>query len=172
MSNAYGFAPQSVVVVLGTRPEIVKLAHIIRLLGDAAHVIHTGQHYDQNLSAEFFSDFDLPPPHHFLAVGSATRGFQIGETIRRLDEHLAEVGPKAVLVQGDTNSVAGGALAANAGGIFLCHIEAGLRSHDRAMPEEHNRIIADHLADLCCAPTQVAIDNLAAEGLPSQRVTL
>jgi UDP-N-acetylglucosamine 2-epimerase (non-hydrolysing) len=172
MSNDYGFAPKSVAVVLGTRPEIVKLSQIIRLLGDAAFIVHTGQHYDANLSEIFFNELGLPRPDVFLEVGGVSRGQQIGLAVTAIDALLAERHPRAVMVQGDTNSVAAGALAANAQGVLLCHIEAGLRSHDWGMPEEHNRVITDHLSGLCCAPTQVAVDNLAAEGIAGDRVVL
>jgi UDP-N-acetylglucosamine 2-epimerase (non-hydrolysing) len=164
--------PKSVAVVLGTRPEIIKLGHTIRLLGDAAWVIHTGQHYDANLSASFFGELDLPEPDLYLGVGGTSRGHQIGDATQLLDAHFSEHRPLAVVVQGDTNAVTAGALAANAGEIPLVHVEAGLRSHDRNMPEEHNRVIADHLADLCAAPTQVNVDNLAAEGIGGDRVLL
>ena len=159
-------------VVLGTRPEIIKLGHVIRLLGDAAWVIHTGQHYDANLSASFFGELDLPEPDLYLGVGGTSRGHQIGDATQLLDAHFSEHRPRVVVVQGDTNAVAAGALAANAGEIPLVHVEAGLRSHDRNMPEEHNRVIADHLADLCAAPTQVNVDNLTAEGIAGDRVRL
>jgi UDP-N-acetylglucosamine 2-epimerase (non-hydrolysing) len=162
--------PKSIAVVLGTRPEIVKLAHIIRLLGDAAWVIHTGQHYDPNLSESFFTELSLPEPDLFLEVGGRSRGHQIGEATLMLDAHFANQNPKAVVVQGDTNATVAGALAANGREILLAHVEAGLRSHDRAMPEEHNRIVTDHLADLCLAPTRVNVDNLAAEGILGSRV--
>ena len=172
MTGQITFSPKSIAVVLGTRPEIVKLAHIIKLLGDAARVIHTGQHYDPNLSETFFREMELPPPDHFLQVGGTSRGHQIGEGVKALDAYFAEDTPRAVLVQGDTNAVMAGALAANARNIFLCHIEGGLRSHDRAMPEEHNRVITDHLSDLSCAPTEVSVDNLVREGIPRARIAL
>ena len=172
MANQFGFAPKSIAVVLGTRPEIIKLAHIVRLLDDAAFIVHTGQHYDPQLSGSFFSEFGLPEPDVFLEVGGSSRGHQIGEATARLDALFAEYHPAAVMVQGDTNAVAAGAIAANARNVFLCHIEAGLRSFDRKMPEEHNRVIADHLSDLCCAPTSVNVDNLAAEGITGDRVVL
>jgi UDP-N-acetylglucosamine 2-epimerase (non-hydrolysing) len=142
------------------------------LLDDAARVIHTGQHYDPNLSEVFFHDLGLPSPDLFLGVGGGPRGQQIGEATMALDGVFAQNEPRAVVVQGDTNSVAAGALAANSREIFLCHIEAGLRSHDRLMPEEHNRVITDHLSDLCCAPTTLSVDNLAAEGISGRRVVL
>jgi UDP-N-acetylglucosamine 2-epimerase (non-hydrolysing) len=166
------FAPKSIAIVLGTRPEIIKLSHIIRILGPAARVIHTGQHYDPNLSASFFAELSLPEPDLFLEVGGRARGHQIGEATLLLDAHFAAQPPQAVMVQGDTNAVLAGALAANAREIPLVHIEAGLRSFDRAMPEEHNRVVADQLSDLCCAPTAVSVDNLAAEGITGRRVVL
>jgi UDP-N-acetylglucosamine 2-epimerase (non-hydrolysing) len=172
MSSDYGFPSKSVAIVLGTRPEIVKLSQIIKLLGDAAYIVHTGQHYDVNLSEIFFAELGLPHPDVFLQVGGISRGQQIGMAVTAIDELFATRNPLAVVVQGDTNSVAAGALAANAQGVLLCHIEAGLRSHDWGMPEEHNRVITDHLSGLCCAPTQVAVDNLAAEGISGDRVTL
>ena len=172
MTGQITFEPKSIAVVLGTRPEIVKLAHIIRILGDAAYVIHTGQHYDPNLSEVFFRELGLPSPDLFLEVGGASRGRQIGEGLKALDSHFAEQRPRAVMVQGDTNAVVAGALAANARGIFLCHIEGGLRSHDRAMPEEHNRVVTDHLSDLSCAPTQLSVENLLREGISAHRIAL
>lgn len=162
--------PKSVAVVLGTRPEVVKLAHIVRLLGDAAFVVHSGQHFDDSLSKVFFDAFGLPDPDVTFDVGGATRGTQIGRATAELDEILRERPIQAVVVQGDTNTVLAGALAANATETFLVHVEAGLRSHDRRMPEEHNRVLADHLADLCAAPTEVNVANLAAEGIAAERV--
>lgn len=172
MTNQFEFAPKSIAVVLGTRPEIVKLAHIIRLLGDAVRILHTGQHYDPNLSETFFRELALPPPDLFLQVGGTSRGHQIGEGVKALDDYFASNRPRAILVQGDTNAVTAGALAANARSIFLGHIEAGLRSRDRAMPEEHNRVVTDHLSDLCCAPTQMSVDNLTREGIADRRIAL
>jgi len=154
-----------IAVVLGTRPEIIKLARITQLLGDDAHIVHTGQHYDANLSDDFFTEFGMHPPDTHIGVGGQTRGAQIGNGTAALDELFVSLCPSAVVVQGDTNAVAAGALAANANEIPLVHVEAGLRSFDRRMPEEHNRIIADHLSDLCLAPTALNVANLAAEGI-------
>jgi UDP-N-acetylglucosamine 2-epimerase (non-hydrolysing) len=162
--------PRSVAVVLGTRPEIIKLAHVIRLLGPAAVVLHTGQHYDQSLSGTFLRAFDLGEPHAYLGVGGKTRGQQVGSAVRALDEHLSELEPTAVVVQGDTNTALAGGLAANALETLLVHVEAGLRSYDRRMPEEHNRVLLDHLGDLLCAPTQNAQKNLLEEGIPDTRI--
>ena len=164
--------PSSVAVVLGTRPEIIKLAHIIRLLGPAARVIHTGQHYEANLSEVFFGAFGLSPPGHYLEVGGEHRGVQIGEATTRLTRLLEDDPARAVVVQGDTNAVMAGALAANATETPLVHVEAGLRSHDRAMPEEHNRVVCDHLSDLLLAPTETAAGKLAKEGIADHRVAV
>jgi UDP-N-acetylglucosamine 2-epimerase (non-hydrolysing) len=165
-----GLAPGSVLVALGTRPEIIKLGPVVRLLGEAAEVVHTGQHYDAGLSASFFTAFGLPEPVTFLGVGGESRGAQIGRAVALFDDLLAARRPAVVVVQGDTNSTAAGAIAANAREVPLVHVEAGLRSFDRRMPEEHNRVIADHLADLLCAPTEVNRANLLTEGIPDDRI--
>ena len=162
--------PGSVAVVLGTRPEIVKLAHVIRLLGPAARIVHTGQHYDARLSASFLSVFGLPEPDVHIGVGGQTRGGQIGSAVSALDTHFEGDRPQAIVVQGDTNASLAGAIAANARDIPLVHVEAGLRSFDRRMPEEHNRVLTDHLGDLLCAPTSVAEQNLLDEGIPAGRI--
>ncbi len=164
--------PGGIAVILGTRPEIVKLAGIIRGLGDRARVIHTGQHYDAELSDVFFSQFGLHPPVEVLDVGGRSRGHQIGEATARLDTAFTAHPPEAVVVQGDTNSALAGGLAANAGAIPLVHVEAGLRSFDRGMPEEHNRVLVDHVADLCLAPTEASRGNLLAEGIPDGRIVV
>ncbi|HHC09510.1 MAG TPA: UDP-N-acetylglucosamine 2-epimerase (non-hydrolyzing) [Actinobacteria bacterium] len=165
-------APPDVVVVLGTRPEIVKLAGIVRLLGDAARVVHTGQHYDDNLSDVFLAELGLPEPAAYLGVGGERRGRQIGLAVERLDELFARRRPDAVVVQGDTNAVLAAAIAANAAEVPLVHVEAGLRSYDRRMPEEHNRVVADHLGDLLLAPTETNRENLLAEGIPPDRIVV
>ncbi|HSG80264.1 MAG TPA: UDP-N-acetylglucosamine 2-epimerase (non-hydrolyzing) [Acidimicrobiia bacterium] len=164
--------PASVAVVLGTRPEIVKLGHVIRLLGPAARVVHTGQHFDASLSAVFLEAFGIGAPDVHLSVGGETRGRQIGIAVGALDEHFGDDRPLAVVGQGDTNSTLAAALAANAREIPLVHVEAGLRSRDRRMPEEHNRVVTDHLADLCCAPTETSRGNLRSEGIPDDRIAV
>jgi len=162
--------PGAVAVVLGTRPEIVKLANVIRLLGPAARVVHTGQHYDEHLSEIFLEEFGLSEPGVHIGVGGKTRGGQIGATVTAMDLHLEKDPPQALVVQGDTNASLAGAIAANAREIPLVHVEAGLRSFDRRMPEEHNRVLTDHLGDLLCAPTTVAEQNLIVEGIPVSRI--
>lgn len=159
-----------VAVVLGTRPEIIKLAGIITELGDRVRLIHTGQHYDPQLSEVFLSGLGLPGPHLHLDVGGDTRAQQIGRGVSALGDTLPSLDPCAVLVQGDTNSALAGALAANACAVPLVHVEAGLRSYDTAMPEEHNRVLVDHISDLLAAPTPVAVANLEREGIAGERV--
>lgn len=168
MSTASG--PGPIAVVLGTRPEIIKLAKITELLGDDAHLVHTGQHYDPNLSDVFFTEFGMRTPDTFIGVGGQTRGEQIGIGTTELDALFSKLEPSAVVVQGDTNAVLAGALAANANEIPLVHVEAGLRSFDRRMPEEHNRVVADHLSDLCLAPTDLNVANLRAEGISDDQI--
>jgi UDP-N-acetylglucosamine 2-epimerase (non-hydrolysing) len=161
-----------IMVVLGTRPEIVKLAHIVKILGDDGLIVHTGQHYDPGLSRSFLEQLDLPEPEEFLEIGGESRGRQIGLAITALDDVLEKRRPAAVVVQGDTNTVVAAALSANARDIPLVHVEAGLRSRDRRMPEEHNRVVTDHLADLLLAPTETSRSNLLAEGIPDERIVV
>lgn len=163
---------RSVAVVLGTRPEIIKLAGTVRLLGDAARVVYTGQHYDPELSGIFFDEFGMPRPNVHVGIGAERRGTQIGRATAGLDELFSEDRPLAVVVQGDTNTVAAGALAANAAEIPLVHVEAGLRSFDRRMPEEHNRVIADHLSDRCLAATDTGRQNLLSEQIDDERIVV
>lgn len=170
--RAVTLTPHSVAVVLGTRPEIVKLAPIIHRLGPAAFVIHTGQHYDRSMSEVFFHENGLTAPDHVLNVGGQSRGQQLAQALGELDRLFAQRAFDAVVVQGDTNATAAGALAANARSIALVHVEAGLRSHDRAMPEEHNRVLTDHLSDVLCAATSANVENLLREGIPSDRIVL
>ena len=141
-----------IMVVLGTRPEIVKLAHITRNSGDQGVVVHTGQHYDTGLSGRS-STSSGSRNRRSIWRSAAVRRY-IGLAVTALDEIFAVREPAAVVVQGDTNTVLAAALAANAREIPIVHVEAGLRSNDRRMPEEHNRVVTDHLADLLLAPTE------------------
>ncbi|PZS13532.1 MAG: UDP-N-acetylglucosamine 2-epimerase (non-hydrolyzing) [Pseudonocardiales bacterium] len=159
-----------IAVVLGTRPEIIKLAGVIDGLGDAAVVIHTGQHYDDGLSQVFLDGLGLAAPAYRVELGGLSRAEQIGRGTTEVAALLGQLAPHAVIVQGDTNSALAGALAANATGLPLVHVEAGLRSYDRAMPEEHNRVLVDHLSDLLAAPTPAAVGNLAREGIAGAQV--
>lgn len=154
-----------VAIVLGTRPEVIKLAGVIELLGERSAVIHTGQHYDPALADRVFGELGLRPPAVQLAVGGGRRGQQVAEAVGALDALFSASRPSAVVVQGDTNATVAGALAADASELPLVHVEAGLRSNDRAMPEERNRVVTDHLSTLLCAATASNARNLAREGL-------
>lgn len=162
---------KNVAVVLGTRPEIIKLAPVIRQLGDRALVVHTGQHYDRELSGQFFEQFGIGTPDIVLeGVGGADRGTQIATALSALTRQFQTERPAVVIVQGDTNAVSAGAQAANYAGIPVLHVEAGLRSYDRAMPEELNRLVVGALADVHCAATGHNADNLRGEGVDDDRV--
>ncbi len=144
-------------MILGTRPELVKLASVIDALerrSEPTTVIHTGQHYDDSLSGSFLRDLGMREPDYRLGVGSGSQAGQTAEMMVKLEETLAEAKPDTVLVQGDTNTVLAGALAAAKMGIRVGHVEAGLRSGDRRMPEEYNRRVADHVSHLLFAPTK------------------
>jgi UDP-N-acetylglucosamine 2-epimerase (non-hydrolysing) len=162
---------KDIAVVLGTRPEIIKLAGVIRELGDRARVIHTGQHYDETMSGVFLDELGIGEPDLILSgVGGRDRGEQIATMLESLTREFRANPPAAVIVQGDTNTVSAGAQAANYLGIPVIHVEAGLRSRDRAMPEELNRLVVGALADIHCAPTTHSRDNLVAEGIDPDHV--
>lgn len=163
---------EKVLVVLGTRPEAIKLAGIIRALGEDAAVIHTGQHYDENMWGRVLGDLAGVSVTDHIAIGGRTRGEQVGLATQELTRYLVQHPARAVVVQGDTNSTLAGALAANMLGIPVVHVEAGLRSHDRTMPEEVNRILVDQVAELCCAPVESNADQLRSEGVDSSRIAL
>jgi UDP-N-acetylglucosamine 2-epimerase (non-hydrolysing) len=161
-----------IAVVVGTRPEIVKLAHVIRILGPSARFLHTCQHRDEELSGVFLAGAHLPQPETFSGICGEPRHAQVGRMVELLGCAFAERPPAAVLVQGDTNTVAAAAQAGSYAGVPVVHVEAGLRSHDRAMPEEINRCVTAVLADLHCAPTDRAVANLRAEGVPAEKIVL
>jgi UDP-N-acetylglucosamine 2-epimerase (non-hydrolysing) len=160
--------------VVGTRPNFMKLAPIAREFArrrDVAHIIvHTGQHYDMAMSDTFFADLDLPEPDHHMAVGSGSHAAQTAAVLARLEPILAAEQPDVVVVYGDVNSTVAAALAAAKMNIRVAHVEAGLRSRDRTMPEELNRLVTDQLSDLLFAPSLDAADNLRAEGIPPGRI--
>jgi UDP-N-acetylglucosamine 2-epimerase len=156
-----------VLTVVGARPQIIKAAAVSGPLRRRVHevLVHTGQHYDDRMSDQFFRELEVPAPDHHLGVGSAAHGVQTGRMLAALEPVMIAERPDRVLVYGDTNSTLAGALAAAKLGIPVVHVEAGLRSFNRAMPEEVNRIVADHLATLLCCPGARAVGNLAAEGI-------
>lgn len=165
-----------VMTVVGARPQFVKAASVSRVLrGDHQELlVHTGQHYDDALSAAFFRDLEMPAPDLNLEVGSGSHGAQTAEMMRRLEPVLHEHEPDGMVVYGDTNSTLAAAVVAckvayaDGRRPWLAHVEAGLRSFNPAMPEERNRIVADHLADLLLAPTATSMRNLAGEGLAAR----
>lgn len=157
-----------IVSVVGARPQFVKLAPIDRAFGEARidhRIVHTGQHYDPLLSDVFFADLGISPPDVHLGVGSGSHGVQTGRMLTALDDVLGGLEADCVLVYGDTNSTLAAALCAVKLHIPLAHLEAGLRSFNRRMPEEINRVLTDHAADLLFAPTSLAAKNLEREGL-------
>ena len=162
-----------VLTVVGARPQFIKAAPVSRALrrGHTEILVHTGQHYDDAMSASFFRDLEIPEPDANLGVSGGTHGAMTGDMLRRLEPIVLDHRPDGVLVYGDTNSTLAAAIVAakliyaDGARPWLAHVEAGLRSFNRRMPEEHNRVVADHLADLLLAPTEVAMGHLAREGL-------
>jgi len=162
-----------VAVVLGTRPEIIKFSPIIRefeRLGLDYFVLHTGQHYSYNMDRVFFEQLELPEARYNLDVGSGSHAEQTGKMLIGVEKVLVSERPSIVLVEGDTNTVLAGALAAVKLGIKVGHVEAGLRSYDRQMPEEINRVLADHCSDMLFAPTEKSKQILLGEGIAAEKI--
>ena len=163
----------TIAIILGTRPEIIKMAPIIRECERRAldyFVLHTGQHYSHQMDSIFFEQLELPAARYNLDVGSASHAEQTGRIMAGVEKVLMDERPDVVLVQGDTNTVLAGALAASKLHIKVGHVEAGLRSYDRTMPEEINRVVADHISDYLFAPTENSRENLRKEGIADEKI--
>ena len=156
-----------IVSIIGARPQFIKAAAVSRLLRKqhTEILVHTGQHYDANMSAIFFDELGIPKPEVNLKIGSGRHGAQTGAMLAHIEEILLKEKPDWVLIYGDTNSTLAGALAAAKLHIPVAHVEAGLRSFNRKMPEEVNRVLADHVSTLLLCSSQTAVDNLAVEGI-------
>jgi UDP-N-acetylglucosamine 2-epimerase (non-hydrolysing) len=160
-----------IAIILGTRPEIIKMAPVIKELGRKGadyFVLHTGQHYSYEMDRLFFEQLELPSPDYNLEIGSGTHAGTTGRMLIEIEKVLLDEKPEVVLVEGDTNSILAGALAAVKLGIKVGHVEAGLRSYDRSMPEEINRVITDHISDYLFAPTSRAAALLSGEGIAKE----
>ena len=156
-----------VLTVLGARPQFIKAAPVSRALrrSHEEFLVHTGQHYDDAMSDLFFRQLGIPTPDVNLEIGSGAHGAQTGAMLAGIEAVAIEQRPDRLLVYGDTNSTLAGALAGAKLHIPIAHVEAGLRSYDRRMPEEVNRVVTDHLSDLLLCPGQVAVGNLARAGI-------
>jgi UDP-GlcNAc3NAcA epimerase len=163
------------VTIVGARPQIIKAAAVSHAIAEhnkehADHpivetIVHTGQHYDENMSQVFFEELDIPGPDYNLGVGSGSHAGQTGKMLEKIESVLKREEPDCCLVYGDTNSTLAGALAAAKLRICVAHVEAGLRSYNRTMPEEINRVVTDHISDLLFCPTKTSVDNLSKEGI-------
>lgn len=164
-----------VVTVIGARPQFIKAATVSRAFAEKGVnevLLHTGQHYDANMSDVFFEELQIPRPDYHLGIGGGGHGQMTGRQLEKIEEVLLKERPDWVLVYGDTNSTLAGALAAVKLHIPVAHVEAGLRSFNRKMPEEINRVLADHSSSLLFAPTSAAVENLRAEGIVGDSVRL
>lgn len=167
---------KKIVTIVGARPQFIKAAAVSRVIANRADVeevlVHTGQHFDSNMSDVFFEELDIRRPDFHLGVGGGSHGQNTGRMLEAIEKTLLQEKPDWVLVYGDTDSTLAGALAAVKMHIPIAHVEAGLRSFNRRMPEEINRILTDHTSTLLFAPTQVAVDNLKVEGIAGPKVQI
>ncbi|KZR93753.1 UDP-2,3-diacetamido-2,3-dideoxy-D-glucuronate 2-epimerase [Synechococcus sp. MIT S9509] len=164
-----------ILTVVGARPQFIKAAALSRAISAMGNVIqeqilHTGQHYDAAMSDQFFSELGIPAPAFHLGIGGGSHGANTGRMLEGIEQVLLEQRPDALLVYGDTDSTLAGGLAASKLKIPVVHVEAGLRSFNRHQPEEQNRVLIDHLADLCFAPTDSAVAHLRREGIADERI--
>ena len=164
--------------VVGARPQFIKAAAVSRAIAATQgsdrpiveQILHTGQHFDAAMSDQFFAELGIPQPAFHLGIGGGSHGANTGQMLEAIERVLLEERPDAVLVYGDTDSTLAGALAASKLKIPVMHVEAGLRSFNRHQPEEQNRVLTDHLAALCFAPTESAVAHLQREGIPAERI--
>ena len=164
-----------IITVVGARPQFIKAAALSRAIADTAgsiqeRILHTGQHFDAAMSDQFFSELGIPEPAFHLGIGGGSHGTNTGRMLEAIERVLLTERPDGLLVYGDTDSTLAGALAASKLKIPVLHVEAGLRSFNRHQPEEQNRVLTDHLAELCFAPTDTAVEHLRREGISDERI--